>query len=300
MIDGASSLGRKFGVPQLIIGLTIVALGTSLPELVINVFASIKGNTELAIGNVIGSNMMNSLLIIGISATIYPISMAGNKSVREIWFSLFATIILFLLANCHFGSGIAGISRTDGIILLVLLGGFIFYSFAGGGALRDESSQTNTPEMKTIFAVGFIILGIAGLYFGGKWIVSGAGQIAEDLGMSQSLVGLTIVAFATSLPELATSIVAALKKNSDLAVGNAIGSNLFNILLVLGLSAVIRPIPFDGKLNTDLVFLAGATLLVIIFVKANIGKTRKAISSLEGLILIIIYIIFLIISLKMH
>lgn len=277
-----------------------MAFGTSLPELVINVFASVKGDTDLAIGNVIGSNMINSLLIIGVAAMIYPINMAGGKSVREIWFSLAATLILLFLANFNLFNNENGVGRTDGIILLILLGGFLYYSFVHGGALKKESTETTSSEMKTIWAAGYILAGIAGLYFGGKWIVSGAEQIAEDLGMSQSTVGLTIIAAATSLPELATSIVAALKKNSDMAVGNAIGSNLFNILLVLGLSALIRPIPFNKNLNSEIWLLAGSTILILVFVKVDIGKTKRAISSLEGLILITVYIFFLIFSLTNH
>lgn len=241
--------------------------------------------------------MMNSLLIIGTAAMIYPINMAGGKSVREIWFSLFATLVLLLLANVNFFRNESGLSRSDGIILLVLLGLFLYFSFTRGSALKDESKTTTSRELKTTWSVGLILAGIAGLYFGGKWIVSGADQIAGDLGLSQSEVGLTIIAVATSLPELATSIVAAVKKNSDLAIGNAIGSNLFNILLVLGLSALIRPIPFDTKLNNVIFLLAGSTVLILVFVRVDIGKTKKAISSLEGLLLIVAYIFFLIFSL---
>lgn len=299
MIDGASSIGRKFGLPQLLIGLTIVALGTSLPELVINVFASIEGSTDLAIGNVLGSNIINTLLIIGVAASIYPISMAGKKSSMDVWFSLIITLVLYVIANYTFKKdGEPFISRYDGIIFIALLVGFLFYTFKKGGALKVESEASETNEMKTSWSIGFIILGIAGLFFGGKWIVSGANQISTDLGLSQSVVGLTIVAAATSLPELVTSILAALKKNSDLAVGNAIGSNLFNILMVLGVSALIEPIAYDPVLNIEIYILLFATLLVLLFIKIDLGKTRKAISKLEGIILIVVYMLFLIYSLS--
>lgn len=299
MIDGASSIGRKFGLPQLLIGLTIVALGTSLPELVINVFASIEGSTDLAIGNVLGSNIINTLLIIGVAASIYPISMAGKKSSMDVWFSLIITLVLYVIANYTFKKdGEPFISRYDGIIFIALLVGFLFYTFKKGGALKVESEASETNEMKTSWSIGFIILGIAGLFFGGKWIVSGANQISTDLDLSQSVVGLTIVAAATSLPELVTSILAALKKNSDLAVGNAIGSNLFNILMVLGVSALIEPIAYDPVLNIEIYILLFATLLVLLFIKIDLGKTRKAISKLEGIILIVVYMLFLIYSLS--
>lgn len=297
LIDGASSIGRRFGLPQLLIGLTIVALGTSLPELVINVFASIKGSTDLAIGNVLGSNIINTLLIIGVAAMIYPISMAGKKSTIDVWFSLVVTIFLLIIANFTFTrDGIKYISRFDGLIFIASLAAFLYYSFAKGGALEAEASTSETKEFKVGWSTILVLSGAAGLYFGGKWIVSGANQLTADFGLSQSMVGMTIIAAATSLPELVTSILAALKKNSDLAVGNAIGSNLFNILLVLGVSALIKPIAFDEALNMEIGILAASTMLVLFFIKVDIGKTRKAISSIEGILMIAVYILFLFFS----
>ena len=279
---------------QLLIGLTIVALGTSLPELVINVFASVRGSTGLAIGKVLGSNIINSLLIVGVAATIYPISMAGRKSTINIWFSLLATVVLFLMANLPgFSEKVHFITRYDALILIGLLGGFLYYSFFRGEISVDIPLQDKPKEMKLIWAVLLILAGIAGLYLGGKWIVAGAAHIAKDLGISQTTVGLTIIAAATSLPELVTSILAAMKKNTDMAVGNAIGSNIFNILLVLGVSALIRPIPFDKALNNEIYILTGATLLILAFVKFDIGKPKKAISRLEGIILIAMYLFYL-------
>ncbi len=281
----------------MLIGLTIVALGTSLPELVINVFASLNGNTALAIGNVLGSNIINTLLIIGIAATIYPISMAGKKSSIDVWFSLLVTIFLLGIANFNWlickEPNISGIA---GVIFLGLLLFFLYWSFAKGGALEKESAESDSKEMKVRLSILLIIAGIVGLFFGGKWIVEGANQLTTDFGLSQSIVGMTVIAAATSLPELVTSILAAVKKNSDLAVGNAIGSNLFNILLVLGVSALIEPIPFDTSLNYELGFLIFSTILILIFIRKDYGRTRKAISSLEGIILIVAYIIFLIYS----
>jgi len=293
LIEGASSIGTRFGVSQLLIGLTIVALGTSLPELVINVFASVRGSTGLAIGNVLGSNIINILLITGIAATIYPISMAGRKSTVNIWFSFAAIIVLLIMANMgkeHY------ITRPDALILIALLAGFLYYSFFKGGTPDNISGISQPKEIKPLWAVLLIVAGMAGLYLGGKWIVSGASRMATDLDISQTTIGLTIIAAATSLPELVTSVLAAMKKNTDMAVGNAIGSNIFNILLVLGVSALIRPIPFDKALNQEIFILIGATLLILAFVKLDIGKTKKAISRLEGILLIGAYIAYVIYS----
>ncbi len=297
LIDGASSIGRKFGLPQMLIGLTIVAFGTSLPELVINVFASIEGSTDLAVGNVLGSNIINTLLIIGVAATIYPISMAGRKSTIDIWFSLVITLILLGVANLtYFIDDAPNISRFDGLIFLFILAAFLYYSFFKGGALEQEASNTELKEIKTRWSIILIIAGATGLFFGGKWIVSGVNQIATDLDISQSAIGMTIVAAATSLPELVTSVLAALKKNTDMAVGNAIGSNIFNILLVLGVSALISPIPFDVSMNMEIYILLASTLLILLFIKFDFGKTRKAISKIEGILLMVAYILFLVFS----
>jgi len=290
LIDGASSIGTRFGVSQLLIGLTIVALGTSLPELVINVFASVQGRTDLAIGNVLGSNIINSLLIVGVAATIYPISMAGRKSTVNIWFSLAATLVLFIMVNPPWGREREhSITWYDGLMLIVLIGGFIYYSFFKSGTPEKMPAGIRPKKIKLKWSVLLIVAGIAGLYLGGKWIVAGAGRIATDMGISQTTVGLTIIAAATSLPELVTSVMAAMKKNTDMAVGNAIGSNIFNIFLVLGVSALIKPIPFENALNTEIFILIGATFLILAFVKLDIGKTKKAISRLEGMLLIVAY-----------
>lgn len=297
LIDGASSLGRKFGVSQLLIGLTIVALGTSLPELVINIFASVQGRTDLAIGNVLGSNIINTLLIVGVAATIYPIRMAGRKSTVNIWFSLLATLVLIFMANVSLFSEMKHfITRLDALILIVLFAGFLYYSFFRGKVPEKATKISKPRELKSIWAVLLILAGVAGLYLGGKWIVSGASRIATDLDISQTTVGLTIVAAATSLPELVTSIFASMKKNTDIAVGNAIGSNIFNILLVLGVSALIKPIAFDKALNQEIIILIASTLLILVFVKLDIGKTKKAISRLEGILLIGAYIAYVIYS----
>lgn len=295
LIDGASSLGTKAGLPQLIIGLSIVALGTSLPELVINVFASIEGSSGLAIGNVLGSNIMNTLLIIGVTAIIYPIKVSSAVSKRDSWINLLAILIMAVLANdMLFGKSDTFIDGTDGLILLGLFIALIYFLFRSkDDALEKEVDTKLIPNFKAIL---YIIAGIAGLFFGGKWIVSGVSAISTDLGISESTIGLTIIAVATSLPELVTSVIAALKKNTDIAIGNALGSNIFNIFLVLGTSAVINPIPFDQSLNMEIGILLVSSLFLILTMK--VGSTKSTITRIEGILLSAIYIIFLIWSLN--
>jgi cation:H+ antiporter len=298
LVDGAGSIGKKSGLPQLIIGLTIVALGTSLPELIINIFASVEGLTDLAIANVVGSNITNTLLIIGVAALIYPISMTGRKNQVNTFLSLMAALLLLLLAHYSFREHNQHVlTRIDGGILIAMLIIFLIYSFSGNnkGDITGEGDEIKVMGWPRSFA--FVLLGAAGIFFGGKWIVDSTGQIATDLGLSQSAIGLTLIAATTSLPELVTSIVAALKKNTDMAVGNAVGSNIFNILLVLGTSALITPIKYNPiQLDMQMFILIIATILVILFIKYDIGKPRRAISQVEGGLLVIFYIVFVIYS----
>jgi len=305
LVEGAASIGKKSGMSQLVIGLTVVALGTSLPELVINVFASIENSSELAIGNVVGSNITNSLLIVGIAAMIYPMSMAGSVLRFDVMVSLLATVVLYFVANMTSFDGQALlIDRKDGLILLgffTLFLLYLIYKSSKHGVIEEESGIKIIPNSRS---VAYILAGSVGLYFGGKWIISGATQVASDLGVSESVIALTLVAGATSLPELVTSIVAARKKNTDMAVGNAVGSNIFNIFLVLGVSALINPVDYNPELNTQLFILLGSGLLLILFIlvdvekifKRNIPKTKRAISGIEGIIMVIAYIGFVIYS----
>lgn len=292
LIDGASSIGTRAGLPQLIIGLSIVALGTSLPELVINVFASINGSSGLAIGNVLGSNIMNTLIIIGITAIIYPIKVNSTVIKRDAWINLIAILIMAVLANdMIFGKGTAVIDQVDGIILLVLF--VILLSILFSNTKKEVKDTNPSIAELSYFKSGlFIAVGIAGLFFGGRWIVDGASIIAADFGVSESTIGLTLIAMATSLPELVTSVVAALKKNTDIAIGNALGSNIFNIFLVLGTSAVIRPIEFDINLNVEIGILLAASLFLILVIR--VGKTSRTITRIEGILLSLAYIAFLI------
>lgn len=301
LVDGAASIGKKSGLPQMVIGLTIVALGTSLPELIINVFASLEGSSDLAIGNVLGSNIINTLFIIGITAVIFPIKMPGLKCRTDVLFSLFAIIILIVIANdTFFGRTHNKIDVVDGIILIILMLGFLYYTFFKSKNQQDESTDNGIRELTTIKSVGLITAGIAGLFFGGKWIVGGVDQIALDFELTQSVIGLTLIAIATSLPELVTSILAALKRNTDLAIGNAVGSNIFNILLVLGVSAIIKPIDYNTSLNFEMAILLISGLLLVLFIQLNIGGLKRTISRMEGAIMLILYICFISWTLFFH
>lgn len=307
LVDGASSIGKKLGMSQLIVGLTVVALGTSLPELVINVFASIQGNTDLAIGNVLGSNIMNTLLIIGIAAIIFPITMSGDPFRFDVVISLIATVVLFFMANyTSFSGDVLVIDRVDGSILLVLFFLFLLFLFfkSRGESSETEEEGSGIKILSNTRTAIYLIIGSTGLYFGGKWIVGGTTQVATLLGVSESMIALTLVAGATSLPELVTSVMAAVKKNTDMAIGNAVGSNIFNIFLVLGVSSLITPIEYNPALNTQMWILLSAGLILILFIvvdvdrifKRKLPKTKRAISSVEGILLVLGYVAFVIVS----
>jgi cation:H+ antiporter len=273
LVSGASTLASRLGVSALIIGLTIVAFGTSAPELVVNVLASLNGNTDIAIGNILGSNIANILLILGLSAVVYPLVVDRSIWYRDIPFAVLAVIVLLIVASDTIidGSTSAVVSRADGLILISFFAIFLYYIFASARA-KSATTETTTPTVEpsqsTLISLGMIILGLAGLVVGGKWIVDGAVTFATTLGVSEALIGLTIVAVGTSLPELATSIVAAYKKQVDIAVGNIVGSNIFNIFWILGISAVISPLPFSVALEFDLLVTLLVTLLLffILFV----------------------------------
>lgn len=288
LVDGASAVARRFHVTPLVIGLTIVAFGTSAPELVVNLFASIQGNTEIAIGNILGSNIANILLILGLAAFIYPVTAQKSTVWKEIPFSLLAAVVLGFLAQDVFidGAGASALTRIDGLVLLSFFAIFLYYIVAVARSNRAGVDEQPSAEMSTGKAIGYIALGLFGLVLGGKWIVDGAVDIAQMLGMSQSLIALTIVAVGTSLPELATSVVAARKKQSDIAIGNVVGSNIFNIFFILGTSAVIRPLPFQASSALDIAMTIGAS--AILFALLFIGK-RHIVERWQGLLMIALY-----------
>lgn len=298
LVNGAISVGVRAKLSPLIIGLTIVAFGTSLPELIVNIFSCIKGSPGLAIGNIIGSNTMNILLILGVSAMIFPIDVSRISIRRDIPAGFIATFAITLMANDFFRGTSGTINWVEGIVLLMMGFGYLWLTFKKSSEtsdLSDTSEDLETlqslPWGKTIFQ---LVFGIIGLYIGGELVSKNAQFLAIDWGMSEGTVGLTVVATATSLPELITSIVAALKKNSAIAIGNVLGSNILNIFIVLGVSALITPLPFDTKMNQQLLilFASNAIMLTTVFT----GKSRK-ISRFEGAVLTLGYVAFILFSL---
>jgi len=303
MVDGSASIASRFGVSNFFIGLTIVAFGTSAPELVVSTLASLKGSAGIALGNIIGSNISNTLLILGASALVAPLLVRKKTLKTEIPFSLLSILAVFILANDFLinKTNPNSLSRIDGLILILFFSIFIFYTF---GISREKESfiektleeiEEHPKKIKISLSFFYIIIGLFGLALGGDWIVRGAMGISRGFGISETLIGLTLVALGTSLPELAASLSAAKKGHTDMAVGNVIGSNIFNLLWVLGLSAVIRDISFAVFLNVDFAILFIVTILLsflIYFGKKNIlGRGEGAL--LLGIY--VFYIIFLII-----
>jgi cation:H+ antiporter len=292
LVDGAASVAKRFKISNIVIGLTVVSFGTSAPELIVNIFASLQGDTELAIGNVIGSNIANILLILGVSAVIFPLVTKENTVWKEIPLSLLAAILLGVMANDIRidGTEYSGLTRTDGISLLGFFIVFLYYSFG----ISKVTSDDEGAEIKYLGALRstiFILLGLAGLVFGGKWIVDGAVKIAEGFNVSQSLIGLTVVAIGTSLPELATSAMAAYKRQTDIAIGNVVGSNIFNIFWILGVSSLINPLPFNNSSDMDILMniLSSLVLFAIMF----IGK-RHTVERWQGLLMVSLYFVYII------
>ncbi len=293
LVGGASSLAFRWGVSTLVIGLTIVAFGTSMPELIVNILASIKGNTDIAIGNILGSNIVNILLILGISSIICPLTVNKGTTWKEIPFAFLAVLVLFFLVSdktVELGAWM-GLSRMDGMILISFFAIFLYYVLSIAKNNESNSSGENPKVYQVWKSYLMIISGLVGLVVGGKWIVDGAVYFATLLGVSQSLIGLTVVAIGTSLPELATSAVAAYRKNIDIAVGNIVGSNIFNIFWILGVSAIIRPLPF----STSLIFDLFITLIATIFLFLSLFTyKRRTIDRVEGFLFIIFYIIYIV------
>ncbi len=298
LTDGASSIARRFNISSLVIGLTIVAFGTSAPELVVSVISALEGHTEMAIGNVVGSNIFNTLAIMGITALVFPVACSKNNIRYDVPFCLVASIALFAMANDTFlsreVSSESAISRSDGITLLCFFLIFLSYSFAiaksgkkpDGIAISEQKQGEETTEKKEMSmgkAILLFLVGLAGLIFGGDWMVDGASGIATLLGVSQSIIALTIVAAGTSFPELITSVVAARKGDTDMAMGNVVGSNIFNIFFVLGVSSTVAPLKLGNIHMFDFATLLAGAVFLWIFCK--FGKRYHYITRFEGAIL---------------
>ena len=295
LVNGATSVGIRAKLSPLIIGLTIVAFGTSLPEMIVNVFSCAKGSPGLAIGNIIGSNTMNILLILGVSALIWPIDVSRVSIRRDIPAGFVATLAITLMANYMFTGQSRTINWIEGIVLLLMGFAYLLLTMLKNDPKEEtEDVQEAMPWGKTIIA---LIAGIIGLYIGGELVSRNAQILAKNWGMSESTIGLTVVATATSLPELITSIVAALKKNSGIAIGNVLGSNILNIFMVLGVSSIITPLPFEPMMNKQLMILFAANIFMLMFVFT--GKGRK-ISRWEGALLTLGYVGFMWFSLAIQ
>ncbi|AHM62914.1 putative transmembrane K+ dependent Na+/Ca+ exchanger-related protein [Flammeovirgaceae bacterium 311] len=298
LVDGASGIAKKFGISDLVIGLTIVAFGTSAPELTVNVFSALQGSTDIAIGNVLGSNIANIFLILGVAALIYPLSIQRNTTWKEIPLSLLAAVVLGVLANDQLidrSTTGSEVSRIDGIVLLCFFLIFMVYTFEIARSQKEaiDESIKPVPLWKGLL---LIAIGLLGLYFGGKYLVEGAIVIAREFGMSERLIGLTIIAIGTSLPELATSVVAAFKKKADIAIGNVVGSNIFNIFFILGVTSVLKPLPFVPAANFDIIATILASLLLFL---TTFTLGRKSVDRIEGGFFVLIYIGYIIYSLAM-
>jgi len=286
LVDGASVLAKKYKISDLAIGLTIVAFGTSAPELVVNSVASMGGYPDIVFGNVIGSNNFNLFIILGIAGLITPLAVQSSSVWKEIPFSLLAAIILLILVNNYFSNEPLGLSYVDGLILLVLFAFFLYYVFTQ--LKSDPSSEmTELKDYSTLKIWTLIVVGLAGLVIGGKLVVDNAVAMAQTLGVSEKIIGLTIVAAGTSLPELATSVVASMKKKNDIAIGNIIGSNIFNIFLILGVSSLISPLSYSVAFNQDIYILIGGT--AFLFLAMFLGK-KKTLDRWEAALLLIAYL----------
>lgn len=295
LVKGASSLAKRFNVPEIVIGLTVVAFGTSTPELCVNIISNLKGATDICFGDPIGSNIFNILLVLGFTVLICPINVKRGTIWKEIPFSLLAAVIVMLLANdawFHLG-GVDRLSRWDSLIMLLVFGVFLLYTWQLTKKGEVEVSDVKVYSM--LITIGAMIAGLGGLVLGGKIVVTQAVAIAESIGISQKIIGLTIVAAGTSLPELATSITAALKKHPDIAIGNVVGSNIFNILLILGTSSMIRPLPYKPSFNTDFYMLFIITTILFVFMFIH---TRNRLNRWQGGGFILIYIIYVMFFLK--
>lgn len=297
LTDGASAIARRWGVSDLVIGLTVVAFGTSAPELTISIISAVSGSTAMAIGNVVGSNIFNVLVIIGVTAVCAPIKIQRGIMTNEIPLVILSALVLLAMGNGPLLDGAPQplISRVDGIILIFFFMIFMRYTFAqakSGSHPESESDTADKKEMPMWKAIVWVVGGLAGLVYGGDRFVAGASGIASDFGVSDAIIGLTIVAAGTSLPELATSVTAALKGKSGMAIGNVIGSNIFNIFLVLGATATIRPLGFGDIGNLDLLVLTGACVLFWIF---GWFFKERTITRAEGVLLTLCYIAYIIV-----
>ncbi len=290
LVNGSSSMAKRLNVSEIMIGLTVVAFGTSAPELIVNIFAGISGNDAIAFGNIIGSNITNILLILGVAGVINPIITEKNTVWKEIPFSLLAAVVLMILCNDVFfkAAPVNLLSRGDALVLLLFFIVFLTYTFGIPKVeMKDEPEVRLLSMSKTVI---YILVGLIALFLGGKLVVDNAIKIARVFLVSEKLIGLTIVALGTSLPELFTSAYAAFKGKSDIAMGNVVGSNIFNLFFILGITGVIHPLSFDRVLNFDFLVLIGVSLLL--FLTMFTGKRRR-LDRWEAIVFLLLYISYI-------
>lgn len=288
-VDGSSNIAQLLRIPPVLIGLTIVALGTSAPEATVSIIAAVQGTADVAVGNVVGSNIFNITLVVGLAAAIYPLQVQNEMIVKQIPFALLAAVALFALGSDVLlqGSTENILSRSDGIIFFLFLAIFMYYIIEVGLKSRKETKAIKDSNVKWGKSTLITLLGLAAIILGGQFVVSNATDIALSWGMSEALVGLTIVAIGTSLPELVTSISAALKNESEIALGNVVGSCIFNILFVLGATSLISPLSINPVIFTDIWIMIVLTILLLIFSRTSFRIGRR-----EGIILALIYVAY--------
>ena len=290
LVDGASAIAKRFGISDLVIGLTVVAFGTSMPEFVVNMVSVAEGTTDLAITNILGSNIINTFVILGLTALVYPIVSQKRSRDFDIPLSIIAGVfvLIFVAIQLPFGECERGIGRMGGVILLVCFCYFLYNTFRHAKDHPEENELANegVKELTVRRAVALILGGFIGLIVGGELIVKSAVDLAMRLGVSEAVIGLTVVALGTSLPELATSVIAATKHNSDIALGNVVGSNIFNVFFVLGTSATVRPLPAYEGIEIDAVMVTLGSIIVWLAVKTN---HERKIQRWAGAVLLLVY-----------
>ena len=291
LVDGASAIAKRFGISDLVIGLTVVAFGTSMPEFVVNMVSVAEGSTDLALTNILGSNIINTFVILGLTALVYPIASQKRSRDFDIPLSIIAGIfvLVFVAVQLPFGEDGRGVGRIGGAILLLLFCYFLYNTFRHAKDHPEEVQSDEVPSTKEVTtrrALALMVGGFVGLVVGGELIVKSAVDIAMRMGVSEAIIGLTIVALGTSLPELATSVIAAAKHNSDIAIGNVFGSNIFNVFFVLATSAVVRPLPAYDGIELDACMAALGSIIVWLAVKTN---HERKVQRWAGALLLIVY-----------
>ncbi len=295
-VDGASTIAKKIGIPSVIVGLTIVSLGTSAPELAVSIISALNGSNDIAVGNVLGSNLFNSLMVLGVTTIVLPLIIIKSKIRNDFFVCIgVSLLLLFLTFNGKiFGSESNILSRFDGIILIILCICYVAYLVFKSFKTENEPLTEKEKNANVFAKIFLMVIGVIAIVYGGDFVVDSTSNIAKNFGMSEKLVGLTIVAMGTSLPELVTSIVASLKGENDIALGNVLGSNIFNILLILGVSSAISPIVVSPSMFFDFIYLIAITLFIFILVFL-LGKNKeKKLTRFEGFILVALYAAYMI------